>query len=653
MEKLLTFIFFTILYCLFFLPTSIISQTQNISSLCNGIFLQYTYTRGEQLPPNITASDPTDQPYKFQSTLYIQNNGLQELKSWKAFVGFRHGELLVSASNAVLLDGSPLPANVSNDTVFTGYPTTDLKTAVETAGDLAQMSVRIELVGTEFGVSPEDFPMPSNISLANDGFICASPTMQGNTSMSTCCIRDPNAKSTINATEQFLPRQSGDLSIMYDVISAYESNYWAQVTISNQNQTGRLDNWQLSWEWMRKEFIYSMRGATPYKIDSSKCIFGDQAKFYQSLDLSRALSCEHKQTIIDLPPTLANDQTLGSIPYCCRNGTILPSTMDPSMSISAFQMQVYKMPPDLNVTIFNPPQNWKINGTFNQDYQCGNPIRVSPSLLPSPNGLPVQVEAIASWQVVCNKTRSSTRPPKCCVSFSSFFYDSVIPCKTCACGCPNPRQEQACNDTADAIALPSYALLIPFENRTKITTEYARLNHIPISNNLLPCGDNCGVTINWHLSSDYRKGWTSRVTLFNWGDTNFSDWFVAAELDKAGGGLERVYSFNGSSLPGDSSTIFMHGFPSGNDYLLGQVNGSNPNKDPKRPGTLQSVILFDKKKTPGINVARGDGFPTKVIFNGEECSLPTILPINSASMVSSTNGMYSMLITLVLMFMLH
>lgn len=179
MEKLTIIILITtLLIGLSSIPTSI-SQTQNISSTCNGIFLQYTYTRGEQLPPNITASDPADQPYRFQSILSIQNNGLHELRSWRAFVGFQHGELLVSASNVVLLHGSPLPANVSNGTVFTGYPTTDLMTAVQTAGDLTRMGVQVDLVGTEFGVSPQDSPMPSNLSLANHGFICTNPTMQG------------------------------------------------------------------------------------------------------------------------------------------------------------------------------------------------------------------------------------------------------------------------------------------------------------------------------------------------------------------------------------------------------------------------------------------------------------------------------------------
>lgn len=86
----------------------------------------------------------------------------------------------MSTSNAILLDGSPLPANVSNGTIFTGYPVADLKTAVETAGDLTQMSVQVQLVGTEFGIPPGNVSLPTNITLLNDGFICPNPTMQGN-----------------------------------------------------------------------------------------------------------------------------------------------------------------------------------------------------------------------------------------------------------------------------------------------------------------------------------------------------------------------------------------------------------------------------------------------------------------------------------------
>ncbi|KAK9281174.1 hypothetical protein L1049_004069 [Liquidambar formosana] len=611
---------------------------------CNGIFLSYVYNLGYPVPPTLLPSDPLHQPYRFQSTVTILNNGLQELKSWKVFVGFQHNEFLVSASNAVLADGTSLPANVSNGTVFAGFPATDLKTAVETAGDWNQMSIQIQLVGTQFGVGAPDVPMPSTITLANDGYLCPPPTQQGNNVTNVCCTIDSTVTSNITLDEGFLPRQNGDLTIMYDVIRTYETDYLAQVTISNHNPLGRLDNWKLSWEWMRDEFIYTMRGAYPEVVDATDCIFGRQGEYYKDKDLSIILNCERRPTIIDLPPTKANDSNLGFIPFCCRNGTILPPSMDPSKSTSVFQMQVYKMPPDLNRTQLIPPQNWKINGTFNPDYQCGSPVRVSPSTFPDPSGLPSESTAIASWQVVCNITKSKEKRPKCCVSFSDFFNDTVIPCNPCACGCTtNPSN--ICSATAPAILLPAKALLVPFDNRTDFLVDegYLKKKELP---NPLPCGDNCGVSINWHILSDYKRGWSARITLFNWGETGFADWFTAVQLDRAGPGFESVYSFNGSALPGDNSTIFMWGLP-GSNHLLAETDGAKPKKDPRLPGTQQTVISFTKKKTPGINVARGDGFPTKVLFNGEECSIPTILPINNGYRMGAATSVFSFLVAFV------
>lgn len=100
-------------------------------------------------------------------------------------MGFQHKEILVSADRAVLADGTPFPADVSNGTVFAGrFPETDLKTAVQTAGDFNKMQARIELVGTEFGVAPPTAPLPNNITLVNDGYSCSSfDTSQGSNSI--------------------------------------------------------------------------------------------------------------------------------------------------------------------------------------------------------------------------------------------------------------------------------------------------------------------------------------------------------------------------------------------------------------------------------------------------------------------------------------
>lgn len=86
---------------------------------------------------------------------------------------------MVSASNAVLADGSSLPAFVGNGTVLAGFPETDLKSAIETAGDWSQMGIQINLVGTKFGGDATVPPMPLTIYLANDGYNCPPPTKEG------------------------------------------------------------------------------------------------------------------------------------------------------------------------------------------------------------------------------------------------------------------------------------------------------------------------------------------------------------------------------------------------------------------------------------------------------------------------------------------
>lgn len=170
---ILSILCINMIFC--FLPT-----TFSQSSVCNGIFITYNYTTGNQIPPIITPADPVNQPYRFESRLTVLNNGPNELKDWRVFVGFKHGELLVSATNAVLADGATLPANVSGGAVLSGSPTTDLKTAIETAGDVNQMRAVVDLVGTEFGVGAPDIPLPDNITLANDGYLCRNSMSQGN-----------------------------------------------------------------------------------------------------------------------------------------------------------------------------------------------------------------------------------------------------------------------------------------------------------------------------------------------------------------------------------------------------------------------------------------------------------------------------------------
>lgn len=141
---------------------------------CNGVFLMYAFTSREKEYPHVR--NASAQAYAFKATATILNAGSQDLKAWKIFIGFQHDEIIVSTDKAVLSDGTELPARVGkNGTFLSGFPMTDLKTSVETAGDWDQIQATVDIKGTQFGVKPPNVPMPKTIRLANDGYKCPQP----------------------------------------------------------------------------------------------------------------------------------------------------------------------------------------------------------------------------------------------------------------------------------------------------------------------------------------------------------------------------------------------------------------------------------------------------------------------------------------------
>jgi hypothetical protein len=144
---------------------------------CNGIFLSYTFISRLKEYPHLKNVSAQAWAFKAQATVF--NTGEDELNAWKMFIGFQHKEILVSASGAVLVDASDFPAAVGNGTYLVGSPTADLMTSIETAGDLNQIQVTMELIGTQFGVKPPGVPMPRTIRLENDGYRCPAPRLHG------------------------------------------------------------------------------------------------------------------------------------------------------------------------------------------------------------------------------------------------------------------------------------------------------------------------------------------------------------------------------------------------------------------------------------------------------------------------------------------
>ncbi|KAL4581964.1 hypothetical protein LXL04_006498 [Taraxacum kok-saghyz] len=157
-----------------------------------------------------------------------------------------------------------------------------------------------------------DVNHPSGLDWTTE--VCRSSikfTSEGTRVMQVCCTKDLNSITNITTNDEFLRRKSGDLRIMYAIIRTYESNYWTEVTIKNHNSLGRLDNWNLTWDWMRDEFINDIKGAYPYTRDSSPCIFGPQGTFYQQMDFSVVLNCKRSPTLIDLPLEMTNNTQRG------------------------------------------------------------------------------------------------------------------------------------------------------------------------------------------------------------------------------------------------------------------------------------------------------------------------------------------------------
>ncbi|CAI9756958.1 unnamed protein product [Fraxinus pennsylvanica] len=123
--------------------------------------------------------------------------------------------------------------------------------------------------------------------------------------------------------------------------------------------------------------------------------------------------------------------------------------------------------------------------------------------------------------------------------------------------------------------LPLDAFLLPFDNGMEKANPWYTIkskSHLPAK---LPCPDNCGLSINWHVNSDYKIGWTTRIKLFNWDEFSFYDWFAAIQFP----GYENVYSFNNIKLPQPKNTILMQELLDLN-YLVGEVNGINHVIDP-------------------------------------------------------------------------
>jgi len=201
--------------------------------------------------------------------------------------------------------------------------------------------------------------------------------------------------------------------------------------------------WSLGWSWAKKEVIWSMVGAQT--TDQ-----GDCSKFKGNIPHC----CRRNPTVVDLLPGVPYNQQIAN---CCKGGVIGAYGQDPSASVSSFQVSV-GLAGTSNKTV-KLPKNFTLLGP-GLGYTCG-PATVVPSttfLTPdrrrktqAPSKTYTQpfiscehkksqsehlCSCAVTWNVTCTYSQFlASKNPSCCVSFSSFYNDTITPCPKCACGC--------------------------------------------------------------------------------------------------------------------------------------------------------------------------------------------------------------------------
>ncbi|KAI4335882.1 hypothetical protein L6164_014482 [Bauhinia variegata] len=144
----------------------------------------------------------------------------------------------------------------------------------------------------------------------------------------------------------------------------------------------------------------------------------------------------------------------------------LLKTQDPTTAVSAFQMAVGQSGTS-NKTV-KLPKNYKLL----VPYSCGPAKLVPASVYPTADHRR-KSQALMSWNVTCTYSQFlASKNPSCCVSFSSFYSDTIKGCPACACGCQN-------KDTCVKQNYTDWTLVVQHPNLNNVTQVYS-FEHKPV-----------------------------------------------------------------------------------------------------------------------------------------------------------------------------
>ncbi|XP_022738770.1 COBRA-like protein 4 [Durio zibethinus] len=373
---------------------------------------------------------------------------------------------------------------------------------------------------------------------------------------------------------------TGNITIKWDIVSWTADGYVAAVTMNNFQvyRSIRSPGWTLGWQWAKKEVIWSMVGAQTTEQ-------GDCSKFKGNVPHC----CKRNPIVVDLLPGVPYNQQFSN---CCKGGVLSAWGQDPIGSVSAFQVSV-GLAGTSNKTV-KLPTNFTLLGP-GPGYTCG-PAKVVASTVYLTADRRRKTQALMTWNVTCTYSQFlASRNPSCCVSFSSFYNETITPCPTCACGCQN-KKNCVMSDSKKA-------------HKGGINTP--RKDNAP----MLQCTHHmCPIRVHWHVKLNYKDYWRVKIAITNFNyRMNYTQWTLVAQHPSLNA-VTQVFSFDYKPLvpyEAINDTGMFYGMKYYNDLLM----------EAGPQGNVQSEVLLRKNKDT-FTFKHGWAFPRKVYFNGDECLLP-------------------------------
>ncbi|KAG8384586.1 hypothetical protein BUALT_Bualt04G0133300 [Buddleja alternifolia] len=378
---------------------------------------------------------------------------------------------------------------------------------------------------------------------------------------------------------------SGNITIKWDVRTWTPDGYVADVTIYNFQQYRHIQapGWTLGWTWAKKEVIWSMLGGQTTEQ-------GDCSRYKGNIPHC----CKKDPTVVDLlPGTPYNQQSAN----CCKGGVISSWVQDPANAASTFQISVGGAG-TTNKTV-RVPKNFTLKAP-GPGYTCGPAKIVKPTKFLMPDGRRF-TQAMMTWNVTCLYSQFlAQKTPTCCVSLSAFYNDTLVPCPTCTCGCPNNLTHPGSCVDPDSPHIAS------------VVSDHGKTNSLAP---LVQCTSHmCPIRVHWHVKLNYKEYWRVKVTITNFNyRMNYTQWNLVVQHPNFDN-LTQIFSFNYKPLTpyqNINDTAMLWGVKFYNDLLMqaGHI------------GNVQSELLFRKDKST-FTFEKGWAFPRRIYFNGDNCVMP-------------------------------